>query len=286
MATNSDVSTNTYTLITVDELKAIESDVRIFDVRSALLDHDYGHNAYKAGHIPTALFANLETDLSSPVIAGQTGRHPLPDRMDFEQSVKNWGVSNSDHVVVYDDGPGAFAARLWWMFRWLGHNKVSVLDGGYSAWLAGNQNTSKIQKVFTRSDFKAMPAITRLIHADDIPTFDGIVTDARDYPRFIGEVELIDPVAGHIPGAISLPFQHNLDETGHFKDPGALATQFQAANLSTSTNIACYCGSGVTAAHNVLALVHTGHQEPYLYAGSWSEWIVDPDRPVETQPAT
>ena len=138
--------------------------------------------------------------------------------------------------------------------------------------------------MFSQSNFKAKPAITRLIQADEIPNFDGTLTDARDYPRFIGEVEPIDPVAGHIPGAISLPFQHNLDETGHFKERSTLATQFHEAELSTSTNIACYCGSGVTAAHNILALVHTGHPEPYLYAGSWSEWIVDSNRPVETQP--
>ena len=277
-----ELTSNVNTLICVDDLTALDEDVRIFDVRSSLNDHNYGRNAYQAGHIPMAIFANLETDLSGPVIKGETGRHPLPSRSDFEQCVRTWGINNTDHVVVYDDGPGAFAARLWWMFRWLGHHKVSVLDGGLRAWLAANHTLTETEPTFPRSGFEAKTPITRLIEATEIPHFDGIVTDARDYPRFTGEVEPIDPVAGHIPNAISLPFQLNLDEEGFFKDPDTLKRQFHEANISTSERIACYCGSGVTAAHNILALLHTGHIEPYLYAGSWSEWIVDPKRPIAT----
>lgn len=273
------------TLISVDELIALNDDVRLFDVRSALHDHNYGRDAYQAGHIPKAMFANLETDLSQQVIAGKTGRHPLPNRADFEACVKNWGVKNTDHVVVYDDGPGAFAARLWWMFRWLGHYNVSVLDGGLNAWLTANQTITTTEPTFARSDFTAKTAITQLIEAPEIPHFNGIVTDARDYPRFIGDVEPIDPVAGHIPDAISLPFASNLNEAGLFKDTNTLKRQFDDASITSTDNIVCYCGSGVTAAHNILALVHTGHLEPYLYAGSWSEWIVDPQRPIATKPS-
>ena len=270
------------TLIQVTELReAINagSHCFIFDCRFSLTNDHYGANAYAENHIPAAQFADLNRQLSAPVIPGKTGRHPLPTRDSFLRQVRQWGVTPGAQVVAYDDGNGVFASRLWWMLRWLGHKSVAVLNGGIAAWHeAGFATTAEVQQ-FEATAFLAQSPLTKSVNADELLSQPGLLTDARDLPRFTGETEAIDPVAGHIPGAICLPFVENLKD-GVFKPAGELRQRFHDAGIRADSQVTCYCGSGVSAAHNILALLHAGFNEPILYAGSWSEWITDPDRPI------
>lgn len=270
------------TLISVDELAAAlgDKDLFIFDCRGSLSDTSEGRQLFDTSHIPGAQYADLNEDLSGPVIPGKTGRHPLPARDDFVATVRRWGVTQNARVVAYDDAGGAFASRLWWMFRWLGHPDVAVLDGGFSAWQAqGHPVTDEVIQRPT-SDFNANEPLTRMVTADDVANTRLTIIDARGEERYRGEVEPIDPVAGHIPGAICVPFANNLDASGRFKDTASLAERFEEAGVPRDQESICYCGSGVSAAHNILAMVHSGFPEPALYPGSWSEWITDPNRPV------
>ena len=214
----------------------------------------------------------------------------------FVEQIRRWGISNDDLVVAYDADTGAFAARLWWMLRWLGHTNVMVLDGGLKAWVAAHQPLTKTGMHYPVSAFEARPTIIRQVSTNDLITRIAasdndnensmaqheMLLDARDQRRFNGEAEPIDPVAGHIPGAICAPFSANLATSGQFKQANELADRFTQLGISTTASVTCYCGSGVTAAHNILALVHAGFAEPALYPGSWSEWITDPGRPVAT----
>lgn len=270
------------TLISSSELAARldAPEVRIMDCRFSLADDTAGRAAYEAGHIPGARYVDLNRDLSAAVIPEETGRHPLPAREDFAALVGGLGIGNDATVVVYDDGPGAFAARAWWMMRWLGHVDVFVLDGGFRAWVDAGGGVTTDAPTITTVSFGASAPLTRSVTADDLPDRPGLLLDARDPARFRGDAEPIDRVAGHIPGAVCAPFASNLDERGHMKTPAALAQQFAALGVQRETEITCYCGSGVTAAHDILALVHAGYPEPVLYPGSWSEWITDPARPV------
>lgn len=272
------------TLIHVDELNAElgAEDLFVFDCRASLTDKLEGRRLFNEAHIPGAQYADLDQDLSGPVIAGKTGRHPLPPREDFLSTVRRWGVTQNARVLAYDDSSGAFAARLWWMFRWLGHADVAVLDGGFAAWKQhGYPVTDEVNSI-PESGFVALEPLTRTVSADDVLNSQDPVIDARGEDRFRGDVEPVDPVAGHIPGAMCLPFSDNLNESGQFKDTTSLAGRFRNAGISNDERTICYCGSGVSATHNILALVHSGFAEPALYPGSWSEWITDPDRPVET----
>ena len=253
---------------------------RLFDCRSSLADHEAGRRLYEAAHLPGALFADLEQDLSST--PGPGGRHPLPDRETFAETVRRWGLRNDSRIVCYDQNNGAFAARLWWMLRWLGHAEVRVLNGGLDAWReAGLPVTSEPTLVGDVGDFQAGPPLTRTRQAGELADSGCLLLDARDRPRFLGEVEPIDPVAGHIPGAICAPFADNLNE-GRFRSAAELKSRFTTLGVSPDTDVVCYCGSGVTAAHNILALLVAGFDEPALYPGSWSEWITDPERPIAT----
>ena len=256
-------------------------DYTILDCRFSLTDEDAGRRAWEAGHIPTAQHADLNRQLSGPIIPGQTGRHPLPAREVFLQQVRDWGVKNHSQVIAYDDNHGAFAARLWWMLRWLGHEHCALLDGGLDAWVAAGHPLTTESREVASSKFEAATPLTRTLEASQIPDAPGVLVDARDPARFRGEADSIDPVAGHIPGAVCLPFSGNLRE-GRFRSPEALAERFEQAGISPGTRVTCYCGSGVTAAHNILALKHAGFDEAALYPGSWSEWITDPERPVST----
>lgn len=306
------------TLISVDELflgrieriesiDSIESqDYFLFDCRFSLADETQGEKLYQEGHIADAVYAHLNRDLSSKHIAGKTGRHPLPDKNEWLNTIRSWGVKESDRVIAYDEGAGAFAARLWWMFRWAGHANVAVLDGGLTAWLASghgvtsaatNKGARKLPaKDSINQQFKLKPSLTRTMAATDLIKNAGKLTliDARTQERFDGTTEPIDAVAGHIPGAICAPFQDNLNADHKFKTAEELKARFQKlsannqdSNIDRRTSeenpLVCYCGSGVTAAHNILALVHAGFKEPYLYPGSWSEWITDDHRPVATR---
>lgn len=260
------------TLIDAATVAADPGACRILDCRARLDDPEFGARAYAAGHIPGSHYASLERHFSAP--PGTGGRHPLPDAERLRDSFRAWGISDDDQIVVYDDSGGAFAARAWWCARWLGHRRVAVLDGGLQAW---DGPLSQAQPVVEPGTFSIRPPLTRTIDATAL--LQGLSTatlvDARNRARFEGREEPIDPVAGHIPGAQCLPFQENLDDSGRFRPAAALAERF--AGLPEDT--VCYCGSGVTAAHNVLAMRIAGRAEPILYPGSWSEWIRDPARP-------
>lgn len=288
-----------YTLISINDLltNLDQPDLVLFDCRFSLLDEEAGLKSYHFDHIPNAHYADLASDLSNPIIAGRTGRHPLPDMDRWIERVRRWGVDHTTQVVAYDDSGGPFAARLWWLFRWSGHRKVAVLDGGWRAWVNRKYPvTQDLPDPVPASTFEAGPPVTKSMLAEDLLAAvksKGIhLLDAREAVRFRGEEEPFDSVAGRIPGAICVPFTENLDKNGFFRPVQQLKKRFDE-NLSASNMmrhshstidqpVVNYCGSGVTAAHNILAMVHAGFEEPSLYAGSWSEWILDPNRPVET----
>lgn len=258
----------------------------IFDCRFQLDDPDWGETEYAKSHVPGAMYAHLDHDLSSPK-GPDTGRHPLPDAGKLGQWLGRHGVGPGRQVVAYDQGGGAFAARLWWMLRWLGHDAAAVLDGGWAAWAATGQPVSDVVPEPEPVDFKAA------VHDDQWLTsaqLEGALKenqvrliDARGGPRFRGEVEPIDPKAGHVPGAVNLPFTENLDAEGRFKDPQALRARFTPVVADgPGDRVVHMCGSGVTACHNLLAMEIAGLAGSRLYAGSWSEWITDPGRPIAT----
>ncbi len=275
------------TLISTTDLAdhLTDPDWAVIDCRFAVADKGRGRRDYLAGHIPGAVYAHLDDDLAGPVIAGVTGRHPLPDLEAFARTLSGWGVGPGVQVVAYDDAGGAYAARLWWMLRWLGHEAVAVLDGAWQAWVAEDRPTVAGQETRPERVFIPHPRPELLATATEV---DAIrldpgwrLLDARGADRFRGENETLDPVAGHIPGALSLPYAGNLAPDGHFLPPEALAARFAAVlGDAPSQRVVCSCGSGVTAAHDLLAMLHTGLGEGRLYAGSWSEWITDPARLV------
>ncbi len=237
-----------------------------------------GAEEYALGHVPGAAFVDLETALAAP--PGPGGRHPLPDPVVFEEAMRSAGVGNDRAVVVYDDWGGRSAARCWWLLRWAGHCDVRVLDGGWSAWVAADHQRSEDQDVPARGDFLVRPGQLAVVTPDEVLGLAerGLLVDARDPERFRGEVEPVDPVAGHIPGAVNVPTGANLAEDGRFLPVGELREVYRAAQ---GKKVAAYCGSGVTAAHDVLAMAVAG-TDARLYPGSWSEWTADPSRPVET----
>jgi thiosulfate/3-mercaptopyruvate sulfurtransferase len=254
----------------------------IVDCRFDLMQPQAGLTAYVAGHIPGALYADLEQGLSGPVTA-ESGRHPLPDPATFAQRLGRWGIGNASQVVVYDAGNGAYAVRLWWMLRWLGHQAVALLDGGFSAWqVAGLPLSQEIPQP------SAVLFEAQLLHDSHVTTSqvnkgirDGTlcVVDARAAARYAGEIEPIDPVAGHIPTARNYPFEANLDAQGRFLAADQLKDRF-AALAGKPEQVVHMCGSGVTACHNLLAMEIAGYTGSKLYAGSWSEWIRNPKNPV------
>ena len=261
-----------------------EPTLRIIDCRASLQEPQAGHQAFVQGHLPRATFADLLHDLSGPIVPGQTGRHPLPAIEVFVEKLRGWGIGASNQVVVYDDASGAFAARLWWMLRWLGHDPVAVLDGGYSAWVAEGRPVTAEVALPEPGDFVATRRPELLASTRELLTPQSCsrkLFDARAPERFRGDVEPIDPVAGHIPGALNLPFAGNL-RAGRFLEPAELRQRLALALDGTPPEQAIvYCGSGVTACHDVLAFARAGLPLPRLYAGSWSEWITDPARPTE-----
>jgi thiosulfate/3-mercaptopyruvate sulfurtransferase len=267
------------TLIDAAALAAFKGgDLRIVDCRAVLGDPAAGRAAYDAGHIPGAVHADLETDLSGPRRPG-TGRHPLPDPDRLAAKFGAWGIDERTQIVAYDALSGAFAARLWWLARWLGHEVVAVLDGGFADWQRHGLPVTPTPMRPEPKVFRRRPALTREVDANRVLDPAAALLDARAEARYRGETEPIDPVAGHIPGAQCVPFEGNLDANGRFLPAAVLRARFAAVGAETRPVI-CYCGSGVTACHNVLALKIAGFDEPSLYAGSWSEWITDPTRPI------
>ena len=270
------------TLIDAGVLAALAAeDVRIFDCRFDLAVPQAGQARFAAGHIPGAAYVHLDDDLSGPIIPGRTGRHPLPDRDAFRDFLGAHDVRPDRQVVAYDDAGGMVAARLWWMVRWAGHANVAVLDGGYAAWLNGSpeRRQARPRRDLPPDSASAVSMADVREHVDD-QTW--CLVDARANDRFHGRNESIDPKAGHIAGALSAPFQANLGSGGRFLDPASLRQRFETLLGDERRPVVCYCGSGVTAAHNVLAMVHAGLPEPALYVGSWSEWITDADNPTGT----
>ena len=211
------------------------------------MDEAAGKQAYDNAHIPGAQFAHLSEDLSGSITPGVTGRHPLPKKEAFVKTLNKWGVTNNSRIVAYDDANGAFAARLWWMMRWVGHANVAVLDGGLAAWKLAGFNTDAALPQPASSQFTPTSSISKTIDADDLLDSGNFIIDARDQERFEGKVEPIDPIAGHIPGAHCLPFMQNLTDTMNFKSIPELQARFADVGILNSTQTACYCGSGVTA---------------------------------------
>lgn len=239
--------------------------------------------AYEAGHLPGAVYVDLDRELAGP--AGSGGRHPLPDPEAFGAVMRRAGVSADVPVVVYDGGQGWAAARAWWLLRWTGHEDVRVLDGGLAAWTSAGGDVSADRVIPAEGDFKPTPGAVGLLDADGAAARarTGVLLDARAGERYRGEVEPIDPVGGHIPGALSAPTTENVDPDGRFLPAEALRARFAALGATGDTPVGVYCGSGVSGAHEVLALEVAGIASD-LYAGSWSEWSADPDRPVATGP--
>jgi thiosulfate/3-mercaptopyruvate sulfurtransferase len=239
---------------------------------------------YASGHIPGAVFVDLDRDLAAP--AGEGGRHPLPSAEDFQRAMRAAGVNNETTVVFYDDANGLPAARAWWLLRYFGHRQVALLDGGLGAWLAaGRALTEGDETPSQPGDFEARPGSMPVLDADGAARLAaaGVLIDARAPERYRGEAEPMDPVAGHIPGARNWPMARNLDSDGLFRPRSQLAEALAAVTgESGGAEVGAYCGSGITAAHTVLTLELAGVPGAALYPGSWSEWVTDPSRPVAT----
>jgi len=279
------------TLIGCEDLAAKLGDPnwRLFDCRFDLADTHRGEQAYAQGHIPGAFYAHLDRDLSSP-ITPQTGRHPLPPVDGLTAWLGAHGIQADTQVVAYDDSGGTMAVRLWWLLRWLGHPRVALLDGGWPAWSAAGlpvETTPPRPPVATAfdatPDWSQVATTQEILRQLETGADALLLMDARTRERFRGDAEPIDPIAGHVPGAISLPLQDNLNPDGTFKPAQALRARYEQALAGRSpSETAAMCGSGVTACHNLLAMEIAGLRGGRLYAGSWSEWIRDPRRPVAT----
>lgn len=243
----------------------------IVDVRWYLADHDQGRAEYDEGHIPGARHLDLESDLSA---SEGPGRHPLPKPEVFAETLAANGISNDHHVIVYDDGSGAIAARLWWMMRWVGHHEVSILDGGWAAWLEAGHQIEQEEPDRRPAAFFARTGATRTIGRIELLASLGDVTvlDARPAERYRGELEPVDAAPGHIPTAISNPTSEHLDRAGRFRSPEELRAHFAELGVTPEDRVVSSCGSGVTACHTIFAFHLAGLPEPALYPGSWSEW--------------
>jgi thiosulfate/3-mercaptopyruvate sulfurtransferase len=276
------------TLISTAELvpHLPDPDWAIIDCRFSLADPERGRRDYTQAHIAGAVYAHLDEDLAGPIIPGLTGRHPLPT-IDFAaDKFSEWGIDDRVQVVVYDDAGGAFAARLWWMLRWLGHEAVAVLDGGWPKWKSEGREAREGMAIRSSRRFVPQPRPELLSTTDEIESMlhdaGSKLFDSRTAERYRGENETIDSIAGHIPGAISAPYPDNLNPDGTFRSQEELRARFNSLLGSTPPDrTAFYCGSGVTAAHNLLALQHAGMGDARLYTGSWSEWITDSRHPIE-----
>ncbi len=267
-------------LITVEELASASPRPALLDVRWAL-GGPPGREEYERGHIPGAVFVDLDTELAGPPGAG--GRHPLPEASAFEAAMLRAGVRGDRAVVVYDAADSVAAARAWWALRYFGHPDVRALDGGFAAWLAAGLPVSAEVPVVQPGEFEARPGGMPAVDAGGAGALAarGVLLDARAPERFRGEREPIDPVPGHIPGAVNAPSSSNVDSEGAFLGPRELRERFESLGVADGVEVGAYCGSGVTAAHTVLALELAGVPAG-LYPGSWSEWITDPSRPVAT----
>jgi thiosulfate/3-mercaptopyruvate sulfurtransferase len=290
------------TLISVDDLKLLLDSampLMIFDCSFDLMNPAAGEEQYRKAHIDGAVYANLDTALSDQGVvdadgamrphpdAASGGRHPLPSREKFAMWLSSVGFTNDMQAVVYDRNGVNYCGRLWWMLKWAGHDAVAVLDGGLQAWqAAGGTVTDREEPSHFQSNFKLRPPLRRLATTDDVLRELGrpgqVLIDARGAPRYRGEVEPLDPAAGHIPGALNRPFGQNLGPDGKFKPAAQLRSEFeQLLDGRDPATVVHHCGSGVSAVPNVIGMELAGLGPTALYAGSWSEWCRDPARPVE-----
>lgn len=259
--------------------------IAIMDCRFYIPEPDRGYQEYLEGHIPGAVYLNLDQDLSGEIIPGITGRHPLPEGKVFAERLSGWGIDRSTQVIAYDNMGGALAARLWWMLRWLGHDRVAVMDGGWNAWVKANYSQESTVQSREPKEFIAKENPDYIV---DLAFVDGIrlepdylLVDARSSERFWGLNETIDFKAGHIPGAVTAPYLENMTEDEYFLPIEQLVERYQdLLGGIPAENVILYCGSGVTSIHSMIAMVMAGFDMPKLYPGSWSEWIADPDRPI------
>lgn len=288
------MSATTSPLITAAELAAALNGPE--EMRPVVLDVRYpgvgstedGHAQYLAGHVPGAAYVSLDDALAAPHVPGVTGRHPMPECAVLQDAMRSAGVREDRPVVVYDDWLSIAAARAWWLLRWAGHDDVRVLDGGWRAWRGSGCTVETGEAAPEPGDLTVRPGHRRTVDANGAAALarDGVLLDARPVGRFRGEGETIDPVAGHVPGARSLPAMGLVDDAGRFLAPEALAARLAAVGVEPGTDgakVGIYCGSGVQACHAALAAEAAGVvADPAVYAGSWSEWVTDPSRPVAT----
>ncbi len=265
------------TLINTSELNEIlnRDDLVLVDCRFSLMDTESGQRDYEHAHLPNAFYAHLDKDLSGEIIKGKTGRHPLPSLDKITALCSKFGIDATKQVVVYDQHHGGIAARLWFMLKWLGHENVAVLNGGWQTWIKDGFPTNNALPTTTPTHFQPQLQPDLMVSmaavADNIETPTFTLIDARESVRYRGEIEPIDPVAGHIPSALSFPFLNNLDNDFLFLNQEKLKQVFE--NI-IDKEVVVYCGSGVTACHNILALTHIGAKKVRLYPGSWSEWLI------------
>jgi thiosulfate/3-mercaptopyruvate sulfurtransferase len=271
-------------IVSVHDLARLLGSVTVLDVRYQTGVAD-GRPAYLAGHVPGAVYVDVDDDLAAPPAGpGEAGgRHPLPATADFEAAMRRAGVRGDRPVVVYDDWGGRAASRAWWLLRYHGHGDVRVLDGGWSAWLDAGCESEEGRVTPEPGDFAADPGHLPVVETEDVLAVE-VLVDARAHERYAGEHEPIDPVAGHVPGAVNVPTTDNLAADGRFKSPDELRRTYAAVGAVAGADVAAYCGSGVTACHDILALA-VARVPAALWAGSWSDWVSDPARPVAGPPA-
>ncbi len=276
---------NSSPIVAVEWLRENLADrsIRVVDTRWYLTEPQRGQAEYMAGHIPGAMYLSIDTDLSAPKGQGP-GRHPLPTAATFAATASRAGIGSNTLVVAYDSSGGAAAARLWWLLRYFGHTRVVVLDGGWQAWQALELPEDATIPTIAATQFVAVPHPEMIVNATDVEQLrhdtQVLIMDARASERYEGRIEPVDSRAGHIPGAKSVPFAANIDADGRLKQAGELRKRFAALGAESAQTLICYCGSGVTAAHNLLSLELAGITNGLLYEGSWSDWSSDPERPI------
>lgn len=272
---------NFNSIIQVDELaqRLHHEDLVIIDVRFNLKQTEWGREQYKKAHIPGAQYAHLDEDLSAPIINGVTGRHPWPSKEKVESLFSRLGINHDSQLVIYDQHHGGIAARFWAMSLFVGLKNSAVLNGGWQSWLSSEHERSSTIEQTTLTQFTASESLIQIVDIDSFGQYDCLI-DARAAKRYRGEEEPIDPVAGHIPGALSLPFMDNLNEDFTWKTKTEIKARFE--EFQSSKNL-IYCGSGVTACHNLLGLRYAGYPLADIYGGSWSHYITDPNRPIATK---